>query len=59
MTNMEYYREQIEAITNNGDSIALDRHCGELQPCESMQCNNCIFLREEALPRRYIALVDG
>lgn len=43
MTNMEYYRGQIEAITNNGDNIALDRHCGELRPCGSTQCNNCIF----------------
>lgn len=44
MTNMEYYREQIEAILGKSDeSIAMLEETGELVKCDGLPCNMCAF----------------
>ena len=41
MTNMEYYREQIKAIEDNGDGMAVDKETGELRVCGNIECSSC------------------
>ena len=43
MKNKEKFRDEIFEIACKGDSIAINKHTGEIVQCNGMACSDCAF----------------
>lgn len=43
MTNYEYYKEKIKAITDLGLTFAVNKDAEEIVLCDELSCGDCLF----------------
>ena len=43
MTNYEYQKKEIDAISKIGHDIAVDSNTNQVRDCDDLECEDCLF----------------